>query len=74
MYQVLDIGWGDSDKNNVGALRIRGGSNTYDTLGELYSTFRQNTATAFHTDPRGRRAYIEFSSIILRIGPPEVDE
>jgi len=31
-------------------------------------------AAACHTAPRGRRAYIGFISIMLRIGLPEIDE
>ena len=74
MYRVLYIGREVGDKNNAGVLWKREGSDTYDTLGELYSTFRQNIGGCISHRPTGRRAYTEFSSIVLRIGPPEIDE
>jgi len=74
MYRVLYIGQGVGDKNNAGVLWKREGSDTYDTLGELYQHSGKTLAAACHTSPRGRRAYIGFISIMLRIGLPEIDE
>jgi len=74
MYQVLYIGQEDGDKNNAGVQLKRECSDTYDTLGGLYPTFRQNIGDSMSHRPTGRRPYTEFSSTMPRMGPPEIDE
>ena len=68
MYQVLYIGREVSDNNNA----ERCGSETvpidrYDTLGELYSTFRQNMSTACDTDPRAAARTLASNRSHLRL-------
>jgi len=75
MYQVLYIGREVGDKNNAGVLLKRECSDTYDTLGELYPTFRQHIdGSMSHHRPTGRGPYTEFSSTMPRMGPPEIDK